>query len=63
MSQRLRSWVQSVSKKWAISEKKKTNCVEDIELPGVLKKEIGRFQESVKKEVEFPGVFKEKTHA
>ena len=63
MSQRLRSWVHSVSKKWAIPEKKqKTDCVENIELPGVLKKEMGRFQESVKEEVEFPGVFQEKTH-
>ena len=33
-----------------------------MKFPGVLKKESVKFQESVKKEVEFPGVFNKKSY-
>ena len=45
--------------------KKKTGGVEDMEFPGILKKENVEIPVRIKKEAEFPaGVFKEpKTHA
>ena len=44
---------------WDIPEKKQKVGVEDIDLPGVLKKKHveWKFQGLIKTEVEFPGVF------
>ena len=46
--------------KWAIPEKNQTGEVEDIEFPGVLKKEHVEIP-GANKIVEFPGVFKKKS--